>query len=117
MTNVQGPDYTCLYGASADQASKTMSWLSTCTSDSSGNASSATASVQCSSTVDYCTAGQASSGLCITTKVIYDYKDNPIFPSLPLLSAFLPSTIPSQTAVKVNPCAAPTSPGGLPNCG
>ena len=113
---VTGPDYTCLYAASAAQASQTMSWLSTCSSDSSGNASSTTASVQCSSTVDYCTAGQSSSGLCITTKVLYDYKDNPIFPSLPLLSAFLPNTIPSQTVVKVNPCTGIPS-GGAPNCG
>ena len=109
------PDFTCLYGAATDQATKTMSWLSSCSSSS-------TAAVQCTSSADYCTPGDATTGVCITTKVLYDYKDNAIFPSLPLLSSFLPSTIPSQTVVKINPCSPPTTVAGAtspgpPDCG
>jgi Flp pilus assembly protein TadG len=110
VTTQSLPDFTCLYGAASDQASKTMSWLSPCSSSS-------TAAVQCTSSADYCTPGDSTTGVCISTKVVYDYQDNPIFPSLPLLSTFLPSTIPSQTVVKVNPCSRPAASGGAPNCG
>jgi Flp pilus assembly pilin Flp len=114
---VTGPDYSCLYGAAADQASKTMSWLSTCSDNTDGTPVSATASVQCTSTAYYCNGADLSAGLCISTKVVYDYKDNPLFPNIPLLSAFIPSAVPSQTVVRINPCTAPTTSGGTPNCG
>jgi TadE-like protein len=107
-STVVGVDYSCLYQAAQNAANKTMSWLGSC---------SQSGALQCSSTADYCTPGDSSSGVCITTKVLYDYANHPVFPQLPLLSALLPSTIPAQTVVKVNPCATPTTPGGPPRCG
>jgi Flp pilus assembly pilin Flp len=107
-STVEGVDYSCLYQAAQDQANKTMSWLGSC-SDSGA--------LQCTSTADYCTPGDSSSGVCITTKVSYDYAHHPIFAPIPLLNALLPSTIPAQTVVKVNPCAPPTQSGGPPRCG
>jgi hypothetical protein len=39
---------------------------------------------------------------CVTVTVSYDYKHNPIYGNLPLMSAFLPSKVEATSVARIN---------------
>jgi hypothetical protein len=65
---------------------------------------SATTVMQCQPTVIQCLdASQHTNGhYCLTMRVDYNYSQQKLFPSIPLMDWLLPSNIPGTTTVQLN---------------
>jgi len=57
--------------------------------------------MQCAATSASCGTGNAMT--CITVSLTYNYKSNPLVPTLPLLSSVLPTTLSGNATVQLNP--------------
>jgi hypothetical protein len=44
----------------------------------------------------------ASTGDCVTVELVYDHDDHPLLPKMPILAAFLPSTIRASSVARLN---------------